>query len=151
MGTQENGGDRKVCCGQMNPSQSSGLRFPFGFYDFISGGGWQPRVAGGGVSIQPSTQPSNDRFPSLSSIQPSVICHRLSHLSISGGRWQPLRAGGGKYAPKGNRRPDDWLGSYGRSLKSGFPMLPPLSPALPVSPRVLRTRSPLHFCTFALH
>ena len=61
-------GNRKVCCGHKDPSQSSGLRFPFGFYDFASGGRWQLQVAGGGCSMQPSTQSSTQ-----SSIQSSVI------------------------------------------------------------------------------
>jgi hypothetical protein len=49
-------------------------------HPFISGGRWQPQVAGGRLFIQPSIQSSTQ-----SSIQPSVIdsalCHRPSHLS----------------------------------------------------------------------
>jgi len=42
----------------------------------VSGGGWQPQVAGGGTL----------RFSPPS----SAICHRLSHHLISGGRWRDM-------------------------------------------------------------
>ena len=70
-------GNRKVCCGHKDPSQSSGLRFPFEPFDFRSGGRWQPQVAGGGAF--PFSPPLSPQRSPPSSIQPSVICHRPSH------------------------------------------------------------------------
>ena len=42
---------------------------------------WQPRVAGGKKSIQPSIQPST-QSSIQSSVALSALCHRLSHLSF---------------------------------------------------------------------
>ncbi len=57
------------------PSQSSGLRLSLEVDASVSGGGWQPQVAGGSLSIQPSIQSSTQ-----SSIQPSVFLSALRPL-----------------------------------------------------------------------
>ena len=64
----EQGETGKFAADMRHPSQSSGLRFPSEPFDFRSGGRWQPQVAGGGCSMQPSTQSSTQP-----SIQSSVI------------------------------------------------------------------------------
>ncbi len=83
-----------------------GLRFPFECYEFVSGGRWQPQVAGAGVSIEiglclpcplanlstgqlvfPSGQLANRSTDQLVShpfsplLGPLPIRHRLSHPS----------------------------------------------------------------------
>ena len=84
-----------------------GPRSPLECYEFISGGGWQPQVAGGG------TFPCSPQSSPPLSPPSSVIRHRLSHHLISGGGWQPQVSGGGT-----------------------FPFSPPCSPQLspPLSP-----------------
>jgi hypothetical protein len=61
----------------------------------ISGGRWQPQVAGGGLF-------HSALHSVLNAALHSVLCDRFSHLSstqssISGGRWQPQVAGGGLF------------------------------------------------------
>ena len=73
-----------------------GPRPPFECYEFISGGGWQPQVAGGGtypfspqrspqLSPPPSISALCHRFSPLSSIQPSVIDSAIDSLQVVGG------------------------------------------------------------------
>ena len=73
-----------------DPDQLSGLRSPFESYDFTSGGRWQPRVAGGGISA----------LRHLPSVIDSVICHRCSDpfsplSSVIDSVIAPLRVAGG--------------------------------------------------------
>jgi len=80
--------------------------------EIISGGGWQPRVAGGWIGRRSKGNRRPDDWLGQEHIQVSGLGHQvpgsgiqvqvqvreLRHRPISGGGWQPQVAGGGRSA-----------------------------------------------------
>jgi hypothetical protein len=136
----------------------------------ISGGRWQPRVAGGGpIPFSPQRSPplsplalesscpqvlENTFRSQVSAIRSlvrvsrfgcrsgySALCHRFSHRPISGGGWQPRVAGGGPIPFSHQRSPPF---SPPTCLPLSIPNRQPLTAITPASfPPVLFSSGPL--------
>ena len=126
--------------------------------DFISGGGWQPRVAGGGmmrgrdviaitsvggpISRWPVTMPGSTHMPLRTA---AMAMAALPMIGFSGWRLAVGRS-------RGNRRPDDWLGAFlsgprfrpfgFRLLASGYQLLMAVTRHLEVASLSLPIRHP---------